>query len=149
MTKIEKERRSYLKKELREYEKETPMTEEERKILHEWVDEGNSVHENGSNACYEGGRPLDFLDVYREEEEIRQTLDSLCGEERERYLCEIRHEPYVPDLLAEIYKLEMKLRAYAQVLEDHGLLSSAEAHYKEICRPVDLFNTENEELPFS
>src|SRR5699024_12501293 len=60
-----------LKQELREYEKVTPMTEEEREALHEWVAAGNSVHENGSMASYESGRPVDFLDVYREEEEIR------------------------------------------------------------------------------
>ena len=65
--KISKEKRQFLKKELKEYEKITPMTEDERKVLHEWVADGNSVHENGAMACYEGGRPMDFLDVYREE----------------------------------------------------------------------------------
>lgn len=64
------------------------MTEEERKILHEWVDDGNSVHENGAMACYEGGRPMDFLDVYREEEEIRRALNTMSYEEGSRYLLE-------------------------------------------------------------
>ena len=86
--KINKEKRQYLKKELREYEKITPMTEEERKILHEWVADGNSVHENGAMACYEGGRPMDFLDVYREEKEICQALDTMSYEEGSRYLLE-------------------------------------------------------------
>ena len=40
--KISKEKRQFLKKELREYEKTTPMTEEERKVLHEWVARGYS-----------------------------------------------------------------------------------------------------------
>ena len=60
--KIEKDRKNFLRRELREYEKITPMTEEEREALHEWVHSGRSVHDNGSYACYEGGRPLDFLD---------------------------------------------------------------------------------------
>jgi hypothetical protein len=72
--KISREKRRFLKQELKEYEKIIPMTEEERTALHEWVAAGNSVHENGSMASYEGGRPMDFLDVYREEEEIQRAL---------------------------------------------------------------------------
>ena len=79
--KIDKEKTQLLKQELREYEKTTPMTEEEKEALHEWVAAGNSVHENGSMASYEGGRPVDFLDVYREEEEIRRALDSMSYDE--------------------------------------------------------------------
>jgi len=84
--KIDKERKRILKQELKEYEKVTPMTEEERFALHEWVKQGNSVHENGSMAFYEGGRPMDFLDVYREEEEIRQALATMTYEEGSKYL---------------------------------------------------------------
>lgn len=86
--KINKEKMQFLKQELREYEKATPMTEEEREALHEWVAAGNSVHENSSMASYEGGRPVDFLDVYREEEEIRRALDSMSYEEGSKYLLE-------------------------------------------------------------
>lgn len=86
--KINKEKRRFLKQELKGYEKITPMTEEERAALHEWVAAGNSVHENGSMASYEGGRPVDFLDVYREEEEIRRVLGSMSYEEGSRYLLE-------------------------------------------------------------
>ena len=84
--KISKEKRRFLKQELKEYEKAAPMTEAERTALHEWVAAGNSVHENGSMASYEGGRPVDFLDVYREEEEIRCALASMSYEEGSRYL---------------------------------------------------------------
>ena len=86
--KISKGKKQFLKKELKEYEKITPMTEEERKVLHEWVAAGYSVHENGSMAVYEGGRPVDFLDVYREEEEIRHALDTMSYEEGSKYLLE-------------------------------------------------------------
>ena len=57
--KTDKERRRFLKQELKEYEKTTAMTDEERSVLHEWVRAGNSVHENASMAVYEGGRPMD------------------------------------------------------------------------------------------
>ena len=68
--KINKEKERSLQRELKEYEKVTPMTEEERIALHEWVRAGNSVHENGGMVSYEGGIPADFLDVYREEAEL-------------------------------------------------------------------------------
>lgn len=86
--KISKEKRRFLKQELKEYEKTIPMTEEERTALHEWVAAGNSVHENGAMASYESGRPMDFLDVYREEEEIRCALASMSYEEGSKYLLE-------------------------------------------------------------
>ncbi len=86
--KTDKERRRFLKQELKEYEKTTPMTDEERSVLHEWVRAGNSVHENAAMAVYEGGRPIDFLDVYREEEEIRRALASRTYEEGSKYLLE-------------------------------------------------------------
>ena len=83
--KISKEKRQFLKKELKEYEKITPMTAAERKVLHEWVAAGYSVHENSSMAVYEGGRPVDFLDVYREEEDIRRALNTMNYEEGSKY----------------------------------------------------------------
>ena len=44
--KINKEKRKLLKMELREYEKVTPMTEEEMGAVNEWVDTGNREHES-------------------------------------------------------------------------------------------------------
>ena len=86
--KTDKERRRFLKQELKTYEKSTPMTDEEKIALRERVRAGNSVHENAAMAVYEGGRPMDFLDVYREEEEIRRALDSMSYEEGSKYLLE-------------------------------------------------------------
>lgn len=56
----------FLELELEEYEAVTPMTEEEREALHEWVALGKSVHDNGWYACWDGGIPMDFLDAYRQ-----------------------------------------------------------------------------------
>ena len=82
---MDKERREFLKKELKEYEEITPMTKPERKALHEWVDAGYSVHENSACAVYEGGIPLDFLTVYRDEEEIRRATVGMSSEEARKY----------------------------------------------------------------
>lgn len=82
---IEQERQKYLEKELKEYIRITQMTPDERKAVTEWVRMGNSVHENGSLACYEGGRPLDFLDVYRDEEAIRKATAGMSPEDTRRY----------------------------------------------------------------
>ena len=85
---IFKEREQFLKKELEEYEKETPMTNDERDALHWWVGKGHSVHENWSLGCYEGGSPIDFLDVYRDEKEEQAMVNAMSVEEREKYLLE-------------------------------------------------------------
>lgn len=54
---ISKERIRFLKQELKEYEKITPMTEEERRELHGWIEAGYSVHENTCCAVGDGNRP--------------------------------------------------------------------------------------------
>ena len=125
--KITKEQMALLRKELEEYEETTPMTDEERSVLHEWVDAGNSVHDNCADAVYEGGRTMDFLDVYREEEYIREKLDSLEGAEKEKYLRELRGEQNEDDLREECSRYWFIIGVYEQVLRRHGLMSEAEA----------------------
>ena len=85
---ILKERQQFLKKELEEYVDITPMTGDEREALHWWVNKGHSVHENWSLACRDGGAPLDFLDVYRDEMEEQVKLSAMSEEERKIYLYE-------------------------------------------------------------
>ena len=65
------DRQRFLQDELNTYEKTTQMNETERSALHEWVAAGNSVHENTCNAEDGHGNYIDFLDVYREEQDIR------------------------------------------------------------------------------
>lgn len=149
MGRQEKERQAYLLQELKEYADNTEMTKEEYKVLKDWVKDGNSVHENGSMACYEGGRPVDFLDVYREEEEIQKKLDSLTGEARKRYLCELRNEPYLPDVQRENGELKRKLDAYKRVLEKHGLLNEAAELYADWCGSPCSPDISSKELPFN
>ena len=84
------DRQRFLQDELNTYEKTTQMNETERNALHEWVAAGNSVHENTCNAEDGHGNYIDFLDVYREEQDIRDTLSALSDEEKEEYLAELR-----------------------------------------------------------
>ncbi len=84
MTK-EQEYQAVLNKELKEYEFVTEMTETERIELHKWVKTGHSVHENTAMAVYSDGYPMDFLDVYRDEEYIRQTTKDMSSEEQEKF----------------------------------------------------------------
>jgi hypothetical protein len=103
---INEERLLYLKEELEEYEKVTPMTDDERKALHEWVADGHSVHENGSLGVWDGGAPIDFLDVYRWEQEETEMFNALSEDEKieflnERNACSDDIAAQMPDVYEE------------------------------------------------
>lgn len=151
---IDDERAAFLLSELLEYEKETQMTETERAALHEWVSDGNSVHENGSMGWHEGGMPVDFLEDYRYHEEIRMELEKLSPEERTNYLARLRGEDTIPNLREDLAELSFKADIYYKVLRRHGLISEADDEikaYRE--RASDLSNwisgMEPDELPFT
>ena len=128
--KITKEQMALLRKELEEYEETTPMTDEERSVLHEWVDAGNSVHDNSADAVYEGGRTMDFLDVYREEEYIREKLDSLEGKEKDKFLRRLKGEENEDDLREKCDRYWFIIGVYEYVLRRHGLMQEAEEEIK-------------------
>lgn len=111
--------------ELLEYESHTQMTEQERQALHAWVHDGNSVYENGSMGTDEAGRPLAFLDVYRYEKEIRDTLEKLDVESRENYLARLRGEDTIDNLREDLQELHFRMDAFERVLRKHGLLQEA------------------------
>lgn len=123
-------RKSLLEKELDQYESDNEMSTEERAALYEWVDAGNSVHENTSLSTYEDGTPLDFLDVYRYEKSIRQELDSLNPQDQETYLARLRGENTIETLTEDISEMSFKLAAYHRILKEHHLLSEAEVLMK-------------------
>jgi vacuolar-type H+-ATPase subunit I/STV1 len=126
MNTISKEQAAYLRNELMEYEEATEMTNEECKALHEWVADGNSVHDNGSLACNEGGSPCDFLDVYRYEEEIRKDLERLTPREQENYLARLHGEDTIDQLREDLSVLSFKADSYYKVLQKHSLVQEAE-----------------------
>ena len=84
MSPEEKERRKFLRKELREYLKTTETTPDELEALKEWVAEGNSVYENGSNAFYEDGTPVWFLDEYCHWRDLESEVESEAESPREQ-----------------------------------------------------------------
>ena len=79
------ETREILEKQYKEYIKETPMTKKEQRVLREWVKDGHSVYENASLVWAEGGVPVEFLTVWREEEYIRQHTKGMIPEETRKF----------------------------------------------------------------
>lgn len=125
------DRQRFLQDELNAYEKTTQMNETERNALHEWVAAGNSVHENTCNAEDGHGNYIDFLDVYREEQDIRDTLSSMNAEEQEEYLAELRGEYTIKSLKKRLYELLYKTDVYENVLQRHNLIEEAETLIEE------------------
>lgn len=143
------EKTAFLREELREYEEITGMTAEERTALREWVAEGNSVHENGSMGWHENGEPLDFLNVYRHEEEIRKDLEKLTPKERENYIARLQGRDTVETLQEDMSELTFKTEAYRRILQSHGLLSEAEALMKTWkANRIELSPISSDLLPF-
>ena len=82
---ISAEHQEFLEAQYKEYIKKTPMTKKEQRALREWVKDGNSVYENDCSAWYDGGIPMEFLDVFREEEYIRQHTKGMNPEDARRF----------------------------------------------------------------
>lgn len=146
--KIDRDRKRFLRKELKEYEKATPMTDEEREALYEWVRSGRSVHDNGSYVCYEGGKPLDFLAVYREEREEFRRISAMGREDRKKYLREEygigRDAPSYEELKDRMRILYKKCMLYWEFLVSNGLREEAEEyvqdHMDEEFLPFDILD---------
>ena len=119
------EQEASLWEELLEYERHTQMTQQERQALHAWVHAGNSVYENGSMGTDETGRPLAFLDVYRYEREIRDTLEKLDAESRGNYLARLRGEDTIDNLREDLQKVHLRMDAFERILRKYGLLQEA------------------------
>ena len=61
------------------------MTKKEQRAVREWVKDGHSVYENSSSAWYDGGIPIEFLTIYRDEEYIRTHTKGMSPEEARRF----------------------------------------------------------------
>lgn len=146
--KNDKRQETSLWEELLEYENHTQMTEQERQALHEWVHDGNSVYENGSMGTDEAGRPLAFLDVYRYEKEIRDTLEKLDPKSRENYLARLRGEDTIDNLREDLQELNLRMDAFERILRKYDLLQEAldlMDYWKS--EPLPVLET-TDELPF-
>ena len=72
------DRQEELLAEYSDYIKETAMTPYERKLLRRWVRDGHSVYEDpGSRYLCDSTEPRPFLDVYREDREIKNATKGM------------------------------------------------------------------------
>ena len=78
---VSREQRQYLRQTLKEYEANTPMTEEERQELYAWVSEGNDIYSNPSNVASESGWEMDFISGIRADAEQYERLSAMSPEE--------------------------------------------------------------------
>jgi hypothetical protein len=155
MRKVTKERMRFLQRELREYEKNTEMTDEERKELHEWVADGYSVHENSAMAWTDYGVPCDFLFVYREEELLRKewdALETLPPRERRNRRARLMGKDTMDNLREDLLDAHNKIDTYEWLLRKNGLLEEAQSmirkNKEESMRlHMELLNS-TEEMPF-
>jgi hypothetical protein len=77
--------RTLLEEQYKDYIKHTPMTKKEQRAVLEWVKDGHSVYENNSGGWYDGGVPVEFLTVWRDEEYIRTHTRGMTPEERQKF----------------------------------------------------------------
>jgi hypothetical protein len=137
---ISKERKRFLKQELKEYEKITPMTEEERRELHKWIEAGYSVHENTCCAVGDGNSPIDFLDIYREEEALRKATAGMGNEEARKYVLdyygwteeENEQKEYTVEALKErVRELERELFHLEEFIGQKGFWEESQKYIDE------------------
>ena len=76
---------------LKKYEEEVPMTYYEKTLLRKWVMDGHNPRENPGSRylCMTGSEPMDFLDVYRMDKEIKEEMKGMTKAQREAYLKEL------------------------------------------------------------
>ena len=122
---IENERQQFLLEELHEYEKHTEMSNDERKALHKWVMDGNIVHENSSLAEDGHGNYIDFIDVYRYEQEISERLSEMDEEDRTEYIAALQGEDTLKSLRGKYEELLYRAEVYERVLMRHHLIDEA------------------------
>ena len=66
-----REIRNVLRRQLKQYEASIgDLTPDERKALHQWVTDGNSVYDNASWLAGEDGNPLCFIAAIRLEADM-------------------------------------------------------------------------------
>jgi len=75
--------REVLAAQLKQYEKETAMTSDERRELYIWVASGHSPYDNGDHICNEKGWPMDFVHALRFEKEQMEWYQSLTEDEKD------------------------------------------------------------------
>ncbi len=77
--------KEYLENQYKEYLKKRIMTKKEQRAVREWVKAGNSVYDNPAGAWLDGGVRMEYLDIYRDDEYIRQHTKGMTPEETRKF----------------------------------------------------------------
>jgi hypothetical protein len=78
---LEKERRAFLRQELKDYEKTiSDLTSDEKKELREWIKRGRSVYDNPWYISMENGWPMDYVGASRAFDDLLSDPDEYCPE---------------------------------------------------------------------
>lgn len=77
--------KEYLEDQYKEYLKKRTMTKKEQRAVREWVKAGNSVYDNPAGAWLDGGVRMEYLDIYRDDEYIRQHTKGMTSEETRKF----------------------------------------------------------------
>jgi len=77
--------KEYLENQYKEYLKKRTMTKKEQRAVREWVKAGNSVYDNPAGAWLDGGVRMEYLDIYRDDEYIRQHTKGMTPEETRKF----------------------------------------------------------------
>ena len=77
--------KEYLENQYKEYLKKRTMAKKEQRAVREWVKAGNSVYDNPAGAWLDGGVRMEYLDIYRDDEYIRQHTKGMTPEETRKF----------------------------------------------------------------
>ncbi len=77
--------KEYLEDQYKEYLKKRTMTKKEQRAVREWVKAGNRAYDNPAGAWLDCGIRMEFLDVYRDDEYIRQHTKGMSPEETKKF----------------------------------------------------------------
>ena len=140
-------RQDYLWDEYQDYIAQKPMTAYERRLVRNWVKEGNSVYGCRQSRYYgESAHPMEFLEVYRMDRSIDKDLQGKTPRDREAYLKDLlgyQEEPAEEKELREakaktpepvnahIRKLERELFHIWAFIMEEGLYSEASEYVNE------------------
>ena len=102
--KLPDDMKEYLENQYKEYLKKRTMTKKEQRAVREWVKAGNSVYDNPAGAWQDGMVRMEFLDVYRDDEYIRQHTKGMSPEETRKFA--MAYYGWDDDLDPEIYDSE-------------------------------------------
>ena len=148
-------RQEFLWDEYQDYIAKKPMTPYERRLVREWVKEGNSVYGCTQSRYYgESAYPMEVLEVYRSDRAIDKELQGKTPQEREAYLKDLLGYQEEPAEEKELRKAKAAtpepVNAHIRMLERELFHIWAFIIEKGLCSEAMEYVNEhkNEESPF-